>query len=316
MTKKRLKYVVNCNILGSFWFRGTIQVHNIVITKQWEGIFENMNILYCGDRNIADGLVISVLSLMRHVEEPLNIYILTTRYVTEGRVYEPLTPEFVAQLEWHMKQKDSRHTVSMFDISQIFAQQPPIANINTRFTPCCMLRLYADKIMQLPDKILYLDNDVVCRQNCGAFYHQDISAYELAGVPDYYGKWFFHNRSLRMDYLNSGVLLLNLGKIRETGLFAKCRERCATKKMFMPDQSAINKLAVSKKVDGRSYNEQRKLQGDTVFQHFTTSFRFFPWIHTVSVKPWQIDKMHQVLKLYEYDEVLEEYSRLRQEIIA
>ena len=36
-----------------------------------------MNILYCGDKNIADGLMISVLSLLRHVRQPLHIYILT-----------------------------------------------------------------------------------------------------------------------------------------------------------------------------------------------------------------------------------------------
>ena len=36
-----------------------------------------MNILYCGDKNIADGLTLSVLSLIGHTREPLNILILT-----------------------------------------------------------------------------------------------------------------------------------------------------------------------------------------------------------------------------------------------
>ncbi len=36
--------------------------------------------------------------------------------------------------------------------------------MKTRFTPCCMLRLFADEILELPDKILYLDNDVICRK--------------------------------------------------------------------------------------------------------------------------------------------------------
>jgi len=43
-------------------------------------------------------------------------------------------------------------------------------------------------------------------------------------------------------------------------------------------------------------------------QHFTTSFRFFPWIHTVTVKPWQVDMVHKKLKLFEYDDLLNEYT--------
>lgn len=66
-------------------------------------------------------------------------------------------------------------------------------------------------------------------------------------------------------------------KIRETELFKKAREMCQNKKMFMPDQSSLNKLSVGKKIEKRKYNEQRRLKKDTVFQHFTTSFRLLPF---------------------------------------
>ena len=82
------------------------------------------------------------------------------------------------------------------------------------------------------------------------------------------------------------------------------------KKMFMPDQSAINKLSTYKKIQPRRYNEQRKLHENTVLQHFTTSFRFFPWLRTLTVKPWQIDRVHSELKLFEYDDLLDEYASL------
>ena len=45
--------------------------------------------------------------------------------------------------------------------------------------------------------------------------------------------------------------------------------------------------------------------------HFTTSFRFLPWFHTVSVKPWNIDGMHKTLKLHEYDDLLNQYTELK-----
>ena len=132
----------------------------------------------------------------------------------------------------------------------------------------------------------------------------------LCGVLDYYGRWFFQKKAFKFDYVNSGVLLLNLSKIRETGLFDKSREMCQNKKMFMPDQSSINKLAVAKKIEPRKYNEQRKLHEDTVFQHFTTSFRAFPILHPITVKPWDIERLHKKLKIFEYDDILEEYKKI------
>lgn len=136
----------------------------------------------------------------------------------------------------------------------------------------------------------------------------------LCGALDNYGKWFFKRNIFKFDYINSGVLLLNLSKIRQTKLFENSRRMCQNKKMFMPDQSSINKLAVSKKIEPRKFNEQKKLRESTVFQHFTTSFRFFPLLHTVTIKPWNIEKVHNRLKIFEYDDILEEYKKIKEEI--
>lgn len=272
-----------------------------------------MNILFCGDGKIADGVLISTLSLIRNVNEPLNIYILTATVKRDSKRYDALPAAFADFLDGKVKQSNPDSTARLYDITELFSAEPPLENMDTRFTPCCMLRLYADLIESLPEKILYLDNDVICRLDPAEFYGQDMTDAEIAGTLDYYGSWFFRNNLFRRDYLNSGVLLLNLRKIRETGLFSKCRKRCQTTEMFMPDQSAINKLSTQKIICPRKFNEQRKLKKDTVFQHFTTSFRFFPWFHTVSVKPWNISGMHNILSLHEYDELLQSYVQLKTE---
>lgn len=136
----------------------------------------------------------------------------------------------------------------------------------------------------------------------------------LHGSLDYYGKWFFKNKKIKFNYINSGVLLLNLEKIRQTKLFKRAREMCKEKKMFMPDQSSLNKLSVNKKIEQRKYNEQRRLRKDTVFQHFTTSFRLLPFFHKVTIKPWNIDKVHKKLKIFEYDDILYGYKSIQKEI--
>ncbi|MCD7868292.1 MAG: hypothetical protein LUG62_08925 [Clostridiales bacterium] len=275
-----------------------------------------MNVLYCGDKNIEDGLVISILSLMKQVKEPLHIFVMTMDLTWGDQHIQPVSGETIRYLEDYIKRQDPGNSITGINAAKLFQAEPPRANMETRFTPCCMLRLFADQIPELPDRILYLDNDVVCRRDCSGFYNQDMEEYELAGAPDYYGKWFFRKNLFHMDYINSGVLLLNLARIRETGLFDRCRVLCEEKRMFMPDQSAINKLAVKKKLCPRAYNEQRKLRRDTVFQHFTTSFRFFPWLHTLTVKPWQIQQVHETLKLHEYDDILEEYTVVKAAMTA
>jgi len=273
-----------------------------------------MNILYCGDENIENGLIISILSLLKNVKEELKIYVLTMDMQSEKKRFRSISDESINILNERVKQNNEKSFVKKIDITELFENSVPTKNMQTRFTPYCMIRLFADEIGELPDKILYLDTDVVCRKDFTEFYNQDISDYELVGVLDHYGKWFFKKNIFRMDYINSGVLLLNLAKIKETGLFKECRKLCREEEMFMPDQSAINRLSVEKKILPRKYNEQRKLRKDTVFQHFTTSFRFFPWFHTLTIKPWQIDRVHEELNITEYDDIFAEYENMIQDM--
>ncbi len=273
-----------------------------------------MNILYCGDENIENGLVISVLSLLKNVKEELHIYVLTMNMETESKKYKEISNSIIDYLEKKVKEVKKENDIKKINITDMFKKEPPVKNMETRFTPYCMLRLFVDEITQINDRILYLDTDVICRKDCSKFYNQDLQNYELVGVLDHYGKWFFRNNIFKMDYINSGVLLINLDKIRKTGLFRKCRELCKNKEMFMPDQSAINKLTKFKKIENRKYNEQRKLHKDTIFQHFTTSFRFFPFFHALTIKPWNIDRVHNELKIYEYDDILEEYKNIMQKM--
>ncbi|MCD7785039.1 MAG: hypothetical protein LUH18_05600 [Oscillospiraceae bacterium] len=267
-----------------------------------------MNVLYCGDGNIERGLIISVMSLLRNIHDELHVWVLTAEMDFQGKHISPVKDDVISALEKYMKGYNDSDSITLIDVSEHFKNEVPTVNMGTRFTPFCMLRLFSDEVSEIPDKIMYLDNDVVCRLDPGEFYNQDMTDYEVAGVLDYYGGWFFRKNPFKRDYLNSGVLLMNMSKIKETGLFRNCRKRCCEKEMFMPDQSAINKLAISKKICPRRFNEQRKLKSDTVMQHFTTSFRFFPYIRTVTVKPWDIPRLHEVLKLHEYDDLLSEYT--------
>ena len=150
-----------------------------------------MNILYCGDGNIVDGMYISILSILKNIKEELNIYVLTVNVDQENLKIKGVSEASIEFLNKTVKSVNENSFVKMIDITELFLKELPVINIETRFTPCCMLRLFADYLEELPEKILYLDNDVVCRKDFTDFYNQDIEEYEIAGVLDFYGKWFF-----------------------------------------------------------------------------------------------------------------------------
>ena len=183
-----------------------------------------MNLLYCGDQNIQDGLLISILSLLKHEPDELHIYIMTMELHTAERDYHAIPNRTISFLN-QLVQRTNRHSfVKKYDCTALFERQIPRKNMGTRFTPYAMLRLFADQLPDLPARLLYLDSDVVCRRDPREFYHQDITDVEFVGVLDYYGRWFFHHSLTHLDYINSGVLLLNMEKINQTKLFERARD--------------------------------------------------------------------------------------------
>lgn len=266
-----------------------------------------MNIMYCGDSNTFDGIVISLLSIVKHIKKELKIYILTMNYNNHKAIDENQRLIF----EKIVKRINKNSIVKLLDITKEYESCIPYANINTRFTPYCMLRLYSD-LLELPKKILYLDYDVVCNNNFEEFYNMG-NNYEIVGVLDYYGCHIYKKNPFKKDYINSGVLLLNMELIKKNKTFEKCRNLCQNKKMLLPDQAALNKFIQTKKIVESKYNEQHKMKEDTVFRHFTTTFKFFPF-KTQTIKPWNIEELHNVLNTYCFDDILEEYKKIKEEV--
>ena len=63
-----------------------------------------MNILFCGDRNIKDGVLISCLSICKDYLRPINVFILTAGIELEDKKVYPIENEFEASLEIQIKE--------------------------------------------------------------------------------------------------------------------------------------------------------------------------------------------------------------------
>ncbi len=273
-----------------------------------------MNILFCGDKNILDGITISVLSLIKNCkkDEALNVYVLTMDYANKKKRYYAITEKDIAPLTTELKKANSKNTLKIIDVGEQFKKDPATANMRTYFTPYCMLRLYADGLPDFPDKILYLDTDVVCVGDPSKFYDMNMDNYEMAGVLDRYGSHIYRVPFGKKKYINSGVLLMNLKKIRETGLFKRARKACKKYPMVMPDQSALNFCSRYKKIVPTKYNDQKEITKDTVFRHFSNTFQFFPYFKVISIKPWNVKSLHNELNCHEIDDILDKWKALKE----
>ena len=175
----------------------------------------HMNILYCGDKGIAKGVLVSILSLIKNNTRPLNIYIMTISY----KDTVAFTEKSAKFLDGLVKKKNKGSFVKLIDATDVFVKNLPKKNMGSYFTPCSMLRLYADRVPELAklDRILYLDYDVVCRGDISEFYDIDMIGIEAAGVLDIYGKNFYHYHGIfNFDYMNSGVMLFNMKECIKT----------------------------------------------------------------------------------------------------
>ena len=255
----------------------------------------------------------SILSLiMRGAKDATyHIYIMTVNY-GEVKPFEAKTAEFLDKL---VKKYNKKSFVKLIDATEVFKADLPKKNMGTYFTPCAMLRLYADKVPELEKlgRILYLDYDVVARGDIEEFYETDLTGVEAAGVLDIYGRRFYHYHGLfKQDYMNSGVMLFNMEECRKTGMFEKARKLCAEKKMLLPDQAALNRAIAERELMPRKYNEQEERpREDTVLHHFSNNFKFWPYFRVQKVKPFEVKKVHEVLKIHEYDDIFDEYSKLK-----
>ena len=81
---------------------------------------------------------------------------------------------------------------------------------------------------------------------------------------------------------------------------------------MLADQAALNKSIKKRKLVDRKYNEQEEWsREDTVLHHFSNNFKFWPYFRVQKVKPFEIDKIHNILKITEYDDILELYKDKR-----
>lgn len=269
-----------------------------------------INLLLCGNNKVFDGALTELISITNTTKENINCYIFTMDVSRIKPDYIPINDEQVNFLNKVVQSKNENNKVIKIDVTDLYENEFGHGkNENAYCTPYTLLRLLADLVPEIPEKILYLDIDMMVAKDISELYNIDISEYEYAAVREKYGSIF-----IRPDYINAGMLLLNMKKIKETKLLEKARNLIKKRKLIFADQDAIFWSTSKKLLLPRKYNEQSKFnRKDTVICHFCKRLMLRPYPHIENFKQWQIDDIHRELKCYAFDKDLNEYINLKNE---
>ncbi len=269
-----------------------------------------VNILLCGNIKVFDGALTQLISMTNRTKEDITCYIFTMDISRLNPDFMSITDEQIKFLDNVVKSKNKNNKVIKIDVTDLYENEfSNCKNENAYCTPYTLLRLLADLVPDMPSKLLYLDIDIMIGDDISKLYNIDITNYEYAAVKEKYGCWL-----IRPDYINAGMLLFNMNKIKQTGLLKKARDLIKKRKLLFADQDAIFWSTKKKLLLPRKFNEQSEFnRKDTVVCHFCKRLMFLPYPHTENFKQWNIKEVHEVLKCHSFDKDLEEYLKLKEE---
>ena len=272
-----------------------------------------VNILFCGNDKVFDGMLTCALSILKRTEsrEPFTFYIFTMDVSHIKETYLPITDRQIDFFQRVIQSYNPENRAIKIDVTELyrreFASSP---NESAYCSPYTLIRLLADLADGIPDKLLYLDVDILFNRDIHLLYDTDIEGLELAGARDHYGKYL-----IKPNYINAGVLLFNMKEMKKTDFLAKTRELIRAKKMIFADQSAINRSVTRRKMLPQKFNDQKFLHKHTVIRHFSKRLFWLPYPHTDNIKQWQVSKLHKVFGYYVFDDILYEYIYLKEKFL-
>lgn len=268
-----------------------------------------INVLYSGNSKVFDGVLTSALSILKRTKttEPFTFYILSMNLTRLKPEYTIIDKNMIEFFDKVIKDYNPENKVKCIDVTDDFNREfLNSPNESCYCSPYTLLRLLADLLPNIPDKLLYLDVDILFNRDICELYNQDIEGYEYAAARDHYGKFF-----INPNYINAGVLLLNMKEIKRTKMLEKARDLIRKKKWMFADQDAIWHATTKKKMLPQKFNDQKFCHKHTVVRHFSKRLFWLPYPHTANIKQWKVSEIHKIFHYYQFDDILYEYIYLK-----
>lgn len=192
---------------------------------------QNMVVAMSCNENWYKYLVVNVFSLLKFNSHIRKIVLfLETDNIDEVKYLKEIRDYFNAEIQ----------LINFNNICDNYLDESS-PNRGSMFSNYSFARLIlADYIDE--DKALYIDSDAIVRGDLSHLWDFDLKDNYLLGVKDYGVTFDNHLESLNLSgrYVNSGVVLFNLKKIREEKTINKWFDIINNKKLKYPDQDALN----------------------------------------------------------------------------
>ena len=144
-----------------------------------------MNILLCGNAKVFDGALTELISITNKTKEIVTCYIFTMELTRIKQEYISIKDEQIEFLNKVVKTKNPENKVIKIDVTDLYEKEfKNCKNESAYCTPYTLLRLLSDLVPEIPDKILYLDIDMMAGDDISKLYNIDISDYEYAAVKE------------------------------------------------------------------------------------------------------------------------------------
>lgn len=234
-----------------------------------------INIIIAADSRYLRMSKVTVFTLSENTEKEIAVHL----------IYNRLTEDEITDFRHYLKDK-CRALLYVYKFRT--GSTEGLYRRSRKFTPECMNRIFAH--LYLPshlERALYVDADLIFTGNIDGFYGQDLGDKCMAVMPDancFSDSILAHKKKLGISethvYFNSGVLLLNLRKVRNEYTEAHIKELCAPvkKKTVFPDQDILNYIYQDKVIycPWEKYNFQVHAAGrvsceDIRIMHFTAN---------------------------------------------
>ncbi len=267
------------------------------------------NILFCGNKGVFDGVLTCALSILMRTRtrEPFTFYLFTMDLSRKKESYIPITPQQAESLSETVQKFNPQNRVRLLDVTPLYEKElAGCPNESAYCSPYTLIRLLADLAPDMPDKLLYLDADIMFNRDVTLLYDINIEDVEYAAARDHYGKYILHP-----DYINAGVLLFNMTVMKKTGIFRRAREELRKKKLTFADQSALIRATTKKRMLPQKFNDQKFLHKSTVVRHFSKRLFWLPYPHTANIKQWQVEDVHCRFGYTQFDDIYREYAAVK-----
>lgn len=203
-------------------------------------IYDNsINICFACNNTFFDYLVVCIHSILKNANKNDNYDIVILENCITKNNKEIL------------KQHESNNvSIRFYDMPEILEN----LDINLPFSIEQYFRLFIPYIFKKYDKVLYLDCNAVCLSDIAEIYNQNLEGNLIGAVKDFIvmnqiiaevdNEYYFDKLRLSnpLNYINSGVMLLDIQKLLDFGFVDKSLDLLKTFQPKFVDQCIINKV--------------------------------------------------------------------------